>query len=405
MRLMEHDKKEHRKVEGSMKKVILTVIVLAAMYGAMQAAPFQTLGMLRTPDAYVLPHKAAEFLLVGYYRDVAKPTPPASDDSAYKGVFPYLMAGVGILDRVELGIFVGDNTKADGIVYFMNAKVKVIEETLRLPQISVGMDNMFSPEPKHGEQFLKPTDAFSTHPDRDSYEYYSPYVVLSKQAVFMGIPSMLNLGVGSNRFVGQALRAKYFNGLFTSLEMSPMKDLALQVEYDGEDFNAGVKYSYKNFGIKLAGAAIEDRFKNNGYEKNLRIGLGLSYLFDKYAEAKRRPDIGRYALENQEEGAEVVEVGETVVTPTEGTTTGPNGEVVVLPPQGTEGQVAVNPPSGTQLQTPGLVTPGTAGYKELSPEVQDLLKELQQLKDERQKAQQAMDELRQWIQELKKPKN
>ena len=46
-----------------MKKVILSVIVLATMFGFLEAAPFQTLGMLRTPDAYVLPHKAAEFML------------------------------------------------------------------------------------------------------------------------------------------------------------------------------------------------------------------------------------------------------------------------------------------------------------------------------------------------------
>jgi hypothetical protein len=61
----------------------------------------------------------------------------------------------------------------------------------------------------------------------------------------MGIPWMLNLGFGANRFVGQVSRSRYFNGFFTSLEMSPVKDLSLQAEYDGEDFNAGIKYSYR----------------------------------------------------------------------------------------------------------------------------------------------------------------
>ncbi len=386
------------------------MIVLAAMFSVVQAAPFQTLGMLRTPDAYVLPHKAAEFMLVGYYRDVAKPTPVTDD---HKGFFPYGMAGVGILDRVELGVYVGDVTKEDGLVYFFNAKVKVIEETLRLPQISVGMDNILSPVGKHKTQDLAPTEDFATHPDRDSYEYYSPYVVASKQAVFMGIPWMLNLGFGANRFVGQVSRSRYFNGFFTSLEMSPVKDLSLQAEYDGEDFNAGIKYSYKNFGIKLAGAAMEDLAKDNGYEDNLRIGVGLSYLFDKFAEAKRRPDIGRYATTNLEEGEEIVEIGETVITPTETAIVTPSGEVVIVPP-GTnlsEGQVIITPSGeeivigpGTQLTTPGLTTQGSAAYKELSPEVQDLMKELQVLREERQKAQQAMDELRKWIQDLKQQK-
>ncbi len=377
-----------------MRKVILCAILLAAMFSSVQAAPFQTLGMLRTPDAYVLPHKAAEFMLVGYYRDIAAPAPQtqdAKDDS--EGVFPYGMVGVGILDRVELGLFAGDVTKADGMVYFLNAKVKIIEETLRIPQISVGMDNILSPMPKHGTQYLVSGEDFYTHPDADCYEPYSPYAVASKQAVFIGIPWMFNLGFGSNRFVGQVPRSRMFTGLFTSVEMSPVNNLALQGEWDGEDFNFGVKYSYKNFGFKLGAAAVEDLAKDTAYKDNLRIAFGLSYLFDKYAEAKRRPDLNRYADSGLTEESEVVEIGtnaegEIVVPPTETGT-----EVVVVPPVGT----------GTQLQTPGLVTQGSSGYKELSPEVQDLLTELKALKEERQKAQQAMDDLRKWIQELKKP--
>lgn len=382
-----------------MKKVILCVIALAAMFSFVEAAPFQTLGMLRTPDAYVLPHKAAEVLLVGYYRDVAKPSPVTD---AHKGWFPYGMVGVGILDRLELGVFAGDNTEADGLVYFMNAKIKVIEEGLRIPQVAVGMDNIFSPVPKHGAQFLNSTDSFAHHPDADAYEYYSPYVVASKQAVFVGVPWMFNLGIGANRFVGQVPRSKMFSGIFSSLEMSPMRDLAIQGEYDGEDFNAGIKYSYKNYGIKIGASALEDLAKNNGYEKNFRFGIGLSWLFDKYAEAKRRPDLMKYASEGMVDDGLVYQEEVTPVVPESGIVVPSTGETVVN--QG--GEVVVLPPSGTTLQTPGLVTQGSAsGYKELSPEVQDLLKELQTLKDERQKAQQAMDELRKWIQELKKPKN
>ena len=62
-----------------MKKSLLTFIALVTVWGIAQAAPFQTLGMLRTPDAYVLPNKAAEFLLVGYYRDISAPKPLTDD--------------------------------------------------------------------------------------------------------------------------------------------------------------------------------------------------------------------------------------------------------------------------------------------------------------------------------------
>lgn len=391
---MSYDKKQHRKVEGSMKKVILCVLALAAMLSLVEAAPFQTLGMLRTPDAYVLPHLAAELLLVGYYRDVAAPGMPAwvaADDDlreswedSHKGFFPYGMVGVGILNRVELGIFAGDYTEEDGMVYFMNAKVKVLEETLRIPQLSVGIDNVLSPQSSHRSQDLDEGDDFVTHPDRDAYEYYSPYVVGSKQFMLFGVPWMYNLGVGSNRFVGQVGRSRVLNGIFTSMEISPINDVSIQAEFDGEDFNAGVKYTYKNFGFKIGATAIEDWAKgseDNGYEENMRVAFGISYLFDKYAEAKRRPDLSKYATTGEMESTEIVEVGETPVA------TEPSTDVT------------------TTLQTPGLVSQGGASYKEVSPEVRDLLKELQTLREERGKAQQALDDLRLWIQELKKPKN
>jgi hypothetical protein len=402
---MNYDKKEHRKVEGSMKKVILSVIVLASMFSLAQAAPFQTLGMLRTPDAYVLPHRAAELMIVGYYRDVAKPQPMTPDaEDASKGFFPYGMVGVGLFNRVELGLFAGDYTKLDGAVYFVNVKAKIIEESLRIPQIAVGIDNILSPVSKHGAQYLNTQDDFSQHPDRDAYEYFSPYVVASKQAYFSGVPWMFNIGLGTNRFVGQVPRSRIFNGLFTSVELSPMRDLALQLEFDGEDFNTGIKYSYKNFGAKLGMQAIEDFAKDNGYEDNLRIAFGLSYLFDRYSEAKRRPDLRRYAMDSTIGGTDVVNVGtitpiETgVVVPPAGTS---GSDVVVVPPTGSGSEVAVVNPSGGQ--TPGLVDPGSAEYKELSPEVRDLMKELEALRLERQNAQKALDDLRKWIQELKKP--
>ncbi len=388
-----------------MKKVILSMIVLAAMFSLAQAAPFQTLGMLRTPDAYVLPHRAAEILMVGYYRDVVKPKPMTPDaEDASKGFFPYAMVGVGLFNRVELGLFAGDYTKLDGTVYFVNIKGKIIEESDRIPQIAVGIDNILSPVSKHGAQYLGPQDDFSQHPDRDAYEYFSPYVVASKQAYFSGVPWMFNLGLGTNRFVGQVSRARIFNGLFTSVELSPLRDLALQLEFDGEDFNTGIKYSYKNFGAKLGLQAIEDFAKDNGYEDNLRIAFGVSYLFDRYSEAKRRPDLRRYAMDSNIDGTSLVDVGavtpiETgVVVPPSGST---QGGVVVVPPTGSGSEVALGGTTGSQ--TPGLTAQGGIDSRELSPEVRDLVKELEALRLERQNAQKALDDLRKWIQELKKP--
>lgn len=361
-----------------MKKVFFAITILASMVGLLQAAPFQTLGLLRTPDAYVLPHKAAELVLVGYYRDVVRPDYVNDDQN---GLIPYGMIGVGILDRVELGFFGGDD------VYFMNAKVKVIQETASLPQISVGMDNIFSPVNKHRAQDYDPIEypdiEWADHPDKVDYEYYSPYVVASKQAVLGGVSWMFNLGWGNNRYTGQVPRSRFFNGIFSSIELSPFKDFAFQGEYDGKDFNAGLKYTFDNFTLRLGAEAVEDWAKGsegNGYEDNVRVAFGISYLFDKYAEAKRRPDLRQYARETGTGETGIVTDDEIAVEITE-----PDTEVSIVTP-------------GTTTQTPGIVESST--YRELSPEVKDLLAELRNLREERQKAQKALEDLRTWLQEL-----
>lgn len=127
-----------------MRKVLFSALVMTFLAGMLFAAPFQTLGMLRTPDAYVLPHKAAEFLLVGYYRDVVKPS--YVDMDKFGQFVPYGMVGVGLWDRAELGLFAGDKQ------FFFNLKIKVIEETLRMPQFSIGMDNILSSVQHHRAQ-------------------------------------------------------------------------------------------------------------------------------------------------------------------------------------------------------------------------------------------------------------
>jgi len=381
-----------------MKKVILSVIVLAAVIGIVEAAPFQTMGLLRTPDAYVIPHKSAQLVLAGYYRNVEKPSYVDMDKN---GLNFYGMLGVGLFDRVQLDFFGGD------YVYFLNAKVKLLQETPKFPQIAIGMDNIFSPVNRRRAQDYRPyyywdpeqqvivhspiRDSLNLgwidHPDKTDYEHFSPYIVASKQVVMGGIDWMFNVGFGANRYIGQVFCSRFFSGFFTSVEISPWDNFAIQGEYDGKDFNAGLKYSYKNFGIRLGAEAVEDMAKGsegNGYENNLRIALGLSYLFDRYSDknATIRPDLSLYATSIGTEPV-VVTTEPVAVAPTE---SGKPSEVAIVTP-------------GTQLPTPGIVE--ASAYKELSPEVKDLLAELRLLREERQKAQKALEDLRKWLQELK----
>lgn len=344
-----------------MKKYVLSLVVIVTMFGLLSAAPFQTLGMLRTPDAYVLPHKAAEFSVVGYYRNVA------GHDA---GFHPYLMAGAGVFDRAEVGLFVGDKVKGEPLVYYLNMKLKILQETPALPQLSIGMDNILSAQNYARSQDLVAGDDFYNHPDKGAYEHYSLYLVASKQSVFIGVPWMFNAGFGTNRFIGQGRAARMFNGFFTSAEISPIKNLAIQGEFDGQDVNVGLKYGYKNWGFKAGMQAIEDRFKSNGLEDNIRLAFGVSYLLDKFSEAQRRPEVISYTRPGD------------LVAPVEKVEPGYQG-------------------SGSVVSTPGTTTSPSAGTTELSPEIRNLLEELRILREERTKAQKSLEDLRSWIQELK----
>ncbi len=406
-----------------MKKVILSLLVLAAMLSVLDAAPFQTMGMLRTPDAYILPNKAAEIQFVNYLRKTR------DIDLHY---VPYGMLSVGILDQIELGLYGGDD------VFFANLKIKLLQETLKYPQVSVGLENIFSPVPTDFKD-MPATDYFNSnfdgdaHPDAADYEAYSPYVVVSKQAVIGGVHSMFNLGVGMHRFVGQVSRSRIFSGSFASIEVSPFNNFSMLGEYDGRDFNGGMKYTWDNFSFKLGYQAIENLFKKsegNGYEKDIRAAFSVSYLFDQFASTKRRrPDLielasandltpyddGQYVvdypmddgIQTGDTGTEPGDTG-TVVTGDTGTQTRDDG-TVVTGDTGTEpgdtGTV-VTGDTGTQTGTEVAITnpPVTPPVvRTPTPEMQELVTELQRLQQERARAENSLQELRNWINSLRTP--
>lgn len=374
-----------------MKKVILSLLVLAAAISFVEAAPFQTMGMLRTPDAYILPHKAAEFQFVNYLRQTR------DTDLTY---IPYGMVSGGLLDRVELGMYAGDN------VIFGNIKVKLLQETLKIPQLSVGLENIFSSIPTdfhdlHNGSYYETSDDGFPHPDRADYEAFSPYVVMSKQAVLGGVHTMFNIGVGMHRFVGQVHRSRLFSGSFASFEVSPVRNFSILGEYDGRDFNGGLKYSIDNFSFKVGYQAIENLFKEsegNGYEKDRRFALSISYLFDKYASAKRRPDIVELARIAEGQDLGDIYAGDQ--------TTGTEGTTGIGPDTTTGGGTQITTGTDTTGQDVAVTTggtTGTTGTRTPTPEMQDLVTELQRLQAERARAEGALQELRDWINSLRQP--
>jgi len=270
-----------------MKQVILILFVLSALTAVSEAAPLQTLGGLRTSDAYLIPHRSVKVTLVGYYRNVERPSYVDQDKN---GLHFYGMVGVGMFDWAEVAFFGGD------YVYFFDAKLRLLKESKYIPQIAVGMDNILSPvnrrrsqdyrpywDPEIGDEgapssVYDPHDlGWIDHPDKVDYEYFSPYFVFSKE-VYIGVE--LSMGMGANSFTGTV--PSMLSGVFASVEVRPFDEISFMGEYDGKDFNAGIKYSYRNLDVRLGAEAVEDLAKGsegNGYENNLRLALGLAYEF------------------------------------------------------------------------------------------------------------------------------
>jgi hypothetical protein len=283
-----------------MKKTVLFVCTLLLAIASLNAVPYTTMGFVRTPDAYVLPHKAADITLTNYFR---RENSSFTGNASYEYV-PMGMLNIGLFNRVELGVWGGDK------LGFANVKVKVIEETNVIPQVAVGADNLFSPV-KEDARNIKPGQDFFSNPDNSFYEKNSPYVVFSKTSILKGmagiklLESTISVGVGRNKFRGQAPIAKRFEGIFGSITVKPQKNVALTFENDGFNLNLGAQYSYKNFAIKVAYVGIEE-------QENNRIGIGLSYLFDKYADAKRRPSLFMDEESDSSKGSE------SIISPTKG---------------------------------------------------------------------------------------
>jgi len=258
-----------------MKKAFLLCLVIFVTASALYSVPYSTIGHLRVPDAYVLPHKAAEFTYTNYLR---------RERSVFVGLpdyeyIPMGMVNVGLFNRAGISVWGGDK------LAFANLKLMLIEETPLIPQVAIGVDNLFSPVREDALK-LNPGDDYFDNPDKFFYEKNSPYIAITKAMVLRNMTGLklletfITAGWGMNKFKGRVDIARRFEGIFGSITVKPHKDLSITFENDGFNLNAGAAYSYKKFSFKVSYVAIEE-------QENNRIGISLSYLFDKYADPKR----------------------------------------------------------------------------------------------------------------------
>jgi len=310
--------------------------MLNSMVCSLFAVPYTTMGQLRAPDAYVLPHKSAELTFTNYFRretDFVGLT-------TYKYV-PMGMVNIGLFDRIGVGAWAGDK------VGFVNLKAMIIEETSSIPQVAIGIDNLFS---RVGEDANDSTrfgnENWFDYEDKTFYERNSPYLVFTKASVIRGLSgvplleSYISLGVGRNKFKGQVDLAKRFEGIFGAITIKPRKNISITFENDGGNINAGAQYSIKKFGFKISYVGIEE-------QENNRFGIAVSYLFDQFADTKHKRDI--------------LSGNESI----------------------TESEIVKSKLSGSDINASS-----------------DLLEELKKLREQREQAQKVLDELRKQLEAL-----
>ena len=254
-----------------MRMSLVTCILLIGITGSIYAFPFANYGNVRVPDAYVMPHLMGKVSANNYFY-------PENDLKS--DTYAYNFAGavnIGLFKFSEIGFVAsGDD------VYYAQVKARIIGETLSLPDISIGVDNLFSRIPSKS-----PSDPDIV--DVANFRKNTAYLAISKTILLSGLPKIgdvptrLTLGAGSHRFKSSGTLAGQFEGIFGAVQIEPARNFAIITEIDGHNLNTGLEYRYRNFASRLELYRIEEWNR-----RDPKIGLTFSYVFDQLVAPEER---------------------------------------------------------------------------------------------------------------------
>lgn len=264
-----------------MKKSLIVLFLLAISISPLFALPYSLSGSkINIPDAYILPHKMAS-ISVAFAPGITNITEDGSNDFMFNVISNI---NVGILDRGEVGLVLNSY----GIPY-MNLKLQVIKEQKRLPQLSLGLTNIFTGVrndnyPNYTENLVG---------SKDDLIMNSPYIVASKKAIMVSNITGLEyielsgfLGWGLRRFKGEGQVAKYMNGFFFGVDFKPTRFLSLYAEMDGENFSGGLNIYSGRFTYQFSIFRAEEALKYVIDEGSINVGLNIGYTLDQFSDKK-----------------------------------------------------------------------------------------------------------------------
>lgn len=261
---------------------ICLVSLLSLVFGVLGAVPYTTLGHMKVPYAYSLPHKMAELSVSGLMTKKFETENNAvvsdEDDFAFSGVF-----NLGLWDYFTIGAVYSSHE-----IFYANVKAQVIHETDVLPAIAFGVDNLFSEVEEYrdeaGESLDKVEYSFA---DPDDYIRNSLYFVMSKSTILRGLPfanelgTVVHFGFGQRRFLGNIDLSKQFAGFFGAVEFQINQYLGLVTEFDGYNLNAGFDFRYHNFSMRAGVYRIEEIDR-----RDPKFAMNLMYTLDYFSDKK-----------------------------------------------------------------------------------------------------------------------
>ncbi len=257
-----------------------TLVPLAAMAVAAPllaaSLPFARPGVIDSPNADILQH--TQFMLGGSFTAFSYETEEGSSESEFA------LAGhleVGLFDRGQLGLTYLHDGGISG-----NAKVLVLRETIEIPGIAVGCQNITGEE--HYEFWRDGEDSLYRY---DESQWFSGYLVVTKNLDYLiNLPICMSVGYGIGRF-RQAEDAapdgleNPMRGLFGSLESHPAYNFDVALEWDGRDLNLGVGYRLSDM-VRFTASAAEleqllrpDERDPTDVMQNVKVGLGVEVTF------------------------------------------------------------------------------------------------------------------------------
>lgn len=258
-----------------MKSAAVLFVLAGLVLGG--SLPFVRDGLIDTPDISTLEHTEVRLGIVFVMYSYENAAGETDSEFAVGGHLEF-----GLFDISQLGLcYLGKG----GISAHL--KIRPIRETLDLPGIALGVQNITG---QQDYEFYESSDG--TLYSNGRRQNFSAYIVLSKDLRYVsGIPVDISLGYGIGRFQpaepdSGSTSSTFIPGLFASTRIRAMESTRFMIEWDGQDLNVGAEYDISPL-ITAQASVVEleelfgssDERDKTDVMQNMKVGFGLEFTF------------------------------------------------------------------------------------------------------------------------------